>query len=50
MIGDTSADRNVVMPRGWLIRWYFSIHPESTKALDGAKHLLPNINGLPDFT
>jgi len=50
MIGDTSADRNVAQAAGaGLFVGISASYPESTKALDGAKHLLPNINGLPDL-
>ena len=55
MIGDTGADRNVAKAaEAGLFVGISACYPAPTKALDGAAHLLPTIEGLPallrDFT
>ena len=50
MIGDTSADRLVAKAAGaGLFVGISANYPAPTKALDGAQHLLPNIETLPEL-
>ena len=50
MVGDTSADLGVATAAGaGLFIGISARYPAPTKALETASHLLPNIEGLPDY-